>query len=147
LTKSWAWGLASKSLEQLLKHSRWNGPFHVQDRCWAFRDMRDGTSNTLAVGERARHNRKPTHDKLFNYWYIGTPDAQDQHSQFSGSTGIPLNTPDTGEYGYAGFRSYHPGGVQFAVCDGSATFISEIVDPDVMKALGTRRGGEPVSLP
>lgn len=43
-------------------------------------------------------------------------------------------------------RSYHPGGVNSAMADGSARFISEGVDAAVWRAFSTRSGGEAVSL-
>ncbi|MCA9084215.1 MAG: DUF1559 domain-containing protein, partial [Planctomycetaceae bacterium] len=42
--------------------------------------------------------------------------------------------------------SLHPGGAQFAFGDGSVHLISEFIDEDVYKALGTISGGETVSV-
>ncbi len=39
-------------------------------------------------------------------------------------------------------RSYHPGGVMSALCDGSAQFIAETIHLDVWQHLGTPDGGE-----
>ena len=41
-------------------------------------------------------------------------------------------------------RSYHPGGVNHALADGSVRFISETVDTKTYQFLGTRDGGETV---
>ena len=38
--------------------------------------------------------------------------------------------------------SDHPGGVNAAFCDGSARFLSELLERRVVKALCTRDGGE-----
>jgi prepilin-type processing-associated H-X9-DG protein len=38
--------------------------------------------------------------------------------------------------------SEHPGGVNVANVDGSVSFVSETVDPNVWWAKGTRNGGE-----
>lgn len=43
--------------------------------------------------------------------------------------------------------SYHPGGAQVAMCDGSVRFAAESVDLDVWVAAGTRRGAESRPLP
>jgi prepilin-type processing-associated H-X9-DG protein len=43
--------------------------------------------------------------------------------------------------------SNHPGGVNSLMGDGSVHFISESIDADVWRALGTRSGRESVSLP
>jgi prepilin-type processing-associated H-X9-DG protein len=44
-----------------------------------------------------------------------------------------------------GFRSYHPGIVNVLFGDGSVTSVSEDIDPDLLKALITIDGGEPVN--
>ena len=41
--------------------------------------------------------------------------------------------------------SYHPGGVNAALCDGSVKFFKESVSPPVWMSLGTRAGGEVLS--
>jgi prepilin-type processing-associated H-X9-DG protein len=45
-----------------------------------------------------------------------------------------------------GFNSYHTGGVQFAMADGSVHFISDSIALGLYRALATRVGGEVVSL-
>ena len=42
-------------------------------------------------------------------------------------------------------RSYHPGGVNVSLADGSTRFVSENVDLTIYHALGTRDGGEVVA--
>jgi prepilin-type N-terminal cleavage/methylation domain-containing protein/prepilin-type processing-associated H-X9-DG protein len=42
-------------------------------------------------------------------------------------------------------RSYHPGGVNVAFCDGSVKFIKDTVNPTNWRAVGTRAGGEVLS--
>ncbi len=44
-------------------------------------------------------------------------------------------------------RSYHPGGANHGLADGSVTFFSETIDLDTYQALGSARGGEAVSAP
>lgn len=44
-------------------------------------------------------------------------------------------------------RSFHPGGSQHALGDGSVRFISETIQWDLYQALGSKSGGEPVSPP
>ncbi|SIO47095.1 prepilin-type N-terminal cleavage/methylation domain-containing protein/prepilin-type processing-associated H-X9-DG domain-containing protein [Singulisphaera sp. GP187] len=41
-------------------------------------------------------------------------------------------------------RSYHSGGVNVALCDGSVRFIKNSIQLDVWRALGTRAGGETI---
>ena len=42
-------------------------------------------------------------------------------------------------------RSYHPGGVNFALADGSVRFVTQSVSLHVWQAIGTRKGGEVIS--
>ncbi|MFO0953393.1 MAG: DUF1559 domain-containing protein [Isosphaeraceae bacterium] len=44
-----------------------------------------------------------------------------------------------------GFKSWHPGGVNMAMADGSVKFMKQTVHPRVYNALGTRNRGEVVS--
>jgi prepilin-type N-terminal cleavage/methylation domain-containing protein/prepilin-type processing-associated H-X9-DG protein len=43
--------------------------------------------------------------------------------------------------------SYHSGGVNICMCDGSVRFVNENVDPVVWTAAGSRNGGETATLP
>jgi prepilin-type N-terminal cleavage/methylation domain-containing protein/prepilin-type processing-associated H-X9-DG protein len=43
--------------------------------------------------------------------------------------------------------SYHPGGVNVALCDGSTRFVSETIDADIWTGAGTMQGGEVGNLP
>ncbi len=45
-----------------------------------------------------------------------------------------------------GFRSAHPGGVQFALADGSVHFLAENIETKTYRALSTRAGDESVPL-
>jgi prepilin-type N-terminal cleavage/methylation domain-containing protein/prepilin-type processing-associated H-X9-DG protein len=44
--------------------------------------------------------------------------------------------------GQYGFRSFHPGGANFAMADGSVKFIKNSISVNTYRALGTRAGGE-----
>jgi prepilin-type N-terminal cleavage/methylation domain-containing protein/prepilin-type processing-associated H-X9-DG protein len=50
------------------------------------------------------------------------------------------------DQGHLAARSYHPGGVNVALADGSTRFISENIQLSTWQALGTRAGGETVDL-
>jgi len=125
-------------------HSRFNGAF-TQNLCYGIRDLTDGASNTVGVGERCRQAASDTdNNRKRQYFFLGSPNAQNEHASFSGSIGTTLNST-TGDYGYAGFQSNHTGGVQFLMLDGAVRFISENLDNLVRQALGTRSGGEVVA--
>lgn len=42
------------------------------------------------------------------------------------------------------FRSWHPGGLNFALADGSVRFFDDAIELSVYRALATIRGGEPL---
>lgn len=99
-------------------------------------------------------------DGLSNTWMIG--ETIPSHCIFNGAyatnfpvypTTIPLNTMEDDEglsgswYRTCGFKSWHPGGANFAVGDGSVHYVSESIDFRLYNNLGTREGGEAVSVP
>jgi len=50
-------------------------------------------------------------------------------------------------YRVCGFKSRHPGGTNFLLGDGSVRFFSATIDYRLFNNLGTRAGGEAVSVP
>jgi prepilin-type N-terminal cleavage/methylation domain-containing protein/prepilin-type processing-associated H-X9-DG protein len=131
--------------------------------------MRDGTSNTLAIGESAQIHTSTSYGP---YWGAGvhtsvhgrilqvTPGLVQQ----SGGTDITtatnycaINTPTgrlvsgttgvAGNYQYAwGFGSRHTGGANFVLCDGSVKFVRNTVDYiSVLQCLATPEGSEVAS--
>jgi Protein of unknown function (DUF1559) len=53
----------------------------------------------------------------------------------------------SGAGAYAGARSRHPGGVVASMVDGSTHFFSNSIDVTTWQSMGTRAGGDPVSVP
>jgi prepilin-type N-terminal cleavage/methylation domain-containing protein/prepilin-type processing-associated H-X9-DG protein len=108
-----------------------------------FADVLDGLSNTFAVGE------------CVGAFCI----CQNLESQCWGTTAHPINymndslaanlptqaNPRWDES--IGFRSYHPGGANFLMCDGSVRFVDENIDGETYRALASREGGETVTVP
>jgi len=80
----------------------------------------DGTSNTILIGEAAG-----------NYRPWGHP-----HNYRDPTLGIN-KSPD-------GFGSPWPAGAVFSFADGSTRFLTDDIDPQVLRALATPRGGEKV---
>ena len=147
------------------------------------RDVRDGASQTLLVGERGFRigaldniDDTETNDNLrFGHWFSAP-------GQRNGSAGVVLGTrevnfasgrsrlpcerdcpPGPYRFGPPGqirdasgsvreecdlfhFWSWHAGGANFLYADGSVHFLGYGADA-VLPALGTRAGGEVVTLP
>jgi prepilin-type processing-associated H-X9-DG protein len=119
------------------------GPYDDSQAGWAFndqdrrngiayresgikiRDIMDGTSNTLAVGESAWTLTNVT--RMFGAIDPATGYANGFSTALSSHTQWPMNPPVTvgNQFRDEAFHSLHEGGAQFLLCDGSVRFISE----------------------
>ncbi|MEW4562004.1 DUF1559 domain-containing protein [Bremerella sp. JC770] len=106
------------------------------------RDITDGTSNSLLLGEiRWRSNDVgSTNNVLYGSvagggqaradFVNGNGDANNSQGPFrhlrAARRSMNMRTTDQRFYGRS-FASYHPGGGQYALCDGSVRFISELI--------------------
>ena len=118
------------------------GVFHLEKI--SFRDIADGTSNTIGLGEISYTNY--TH---YRSWirapYLGSG---------GGGTGMmtakghrwAINSANDGTItlrtNEGGYGSHHPGGANFGHMDGSVRFLSETVDMETYRAMASRAGGE-----
>ena len=106
-------------------------------------EIMDGTSNTFAVGEILPECRDDVeiyaHD-MWSYNRHATNTFANAPPNFD--TCPPFNQgacDDAGDWPASrGFKSKHPGGVQFVLCDGSVRFISEGIDLKTYHRLGER---------
>jgi prepilin-type N-terminal cleavage/methylation domain-containing protein len=116
------------------------GPNHRKPT--KFRDIIDGTSNTLMIGETDFMPRGVPSTDYGAVWAYG-------YFYSWGTAYYPFNDHDVpaAESTFGRFRSQHPGGAQFALSDGSVRFIAETVEHSVYQAVSTRDQGEAVSLP
>jgi prepilin-type N-terminal cleavage/methylation domain-containing protein/prepilin-type processing-associated H-X9-DG protein len=123
-------------------------------------EIRDGTSNTLMVGERF-----PNAELRFGWWYAGTGQNLNGSAdmllgvrEFRESANFRTPTCPPNEPYHFGpgsmdnpcdifhFWSLHPGGSNFLLADGSVHFLRYEADP-LLPALATRAGGETVQVP
>jgi prepilin-type N-terminal cleavage/methylation domain-containing protein len=105
------------------------------------RDIVDGTSNTFLAGETdfaPRGQPSTMYGGVWGYGYLGYA---------WGSTFIKFNRHDHTATVYGAYRSQHPAGANFAICDGSVRFVNTNIDDVIYKAAGTRNNGEIVTLP
>ena len=108
-----------------------NGTMVLQ-RSFKFRDILDGLSNTLIVGERNSEFSPST-------WLGVFAGAAHAPGRIVAVAETPPNSSVTPGFT---FSSYHPAGTNFLSADGSVKMISESIDMQTYRALCTRAGGE-----
>ncbi|MEM0926358.1 MAG: DUF1559 domain-containing protein [Planctomycetota bacterium] len=111
-----------------------------------FSKVLDGTSHTIAIGERCLRNYAAVWAGGNSWRGCGFGDNQ----MVIGTAFYPINDPpirqnvDCDGQGSANFSSYHYGGASFLFADGSVQFLSEQIDRSVFKDLAQRDDGKTV---
>ena len=123
-----------------------------RDSVVAYRDITDGLSQTLTVGERGHRLGEAT-------WVgsvtgavlfpgdndgIGYPRAENGPGMILGHAGGRLGPGDPGGE-VNQFYSQHPGGVNFLFADGHVAFLKTTTPNRTFRALATRAGAEVIS--
>jgi prepilin-type N-terminal cleavage/methylation domain-containing protein/prepilin-type processing-associated H-X9-DG protein len=112
----------------------------------------DGTSNTLAAGEKSQNLARATWTGAVTHAAVPITElqAEDGLSPESGDALViahsgELDGPNSKPAHADQFWSRHPGGCQFLFADGSVRFLKEKRPLPIFQALITRQGGEILS--
>src|SRR5262245_8973227 len=117
-------------------------------------DATDGTSTTLLLGETLPDQRRGRDRPNWARSVVATlattiipiNHMTDYLNPDDGCTVAPdrfFDNPNVAD----GFKSWHPGGANFALADGSVRFLSRTIDHQTFQYLGCRHDGQAVSLP
>lgn len=117
-----------------------------------FREITDGTSHTIAVGERSHALGQST--------WVGSvtgallaPGPADGIGTYEVEHGATMTLGQAGEHISPGdpkgegdmFHSLHAAGANFVFADAHVSFLTSQMDPEVFEAMSTRAGGETIS--
>lgn len=121
---------------------------------YGFQSIVDGTSNTLLVAEKLQGTGQDL--RAFSWWGDGSsfttylpPNSTQPDRIYSASycnnlpeANLPCDVTTASAPTMFAARSRHPGGVQVALCDGSARFVAETIQIDIWRGLSTTHGQE-----
>ncbi len=104
----------------------------------SFAGVTDGLSNTLMIGEDVASENNHSAAFYANGDWAGVHTPLNQF----------LRPPRPDDWwDVIGFRSRHPGIVQFGLADGSVRSVGETIDKALLRALSTRAGREVAAVP
>lgn len=138
-------------------------PVYSYKNAVKYSDIRDGSSNTIAVGEISRSNNQTTgfiaHRVSWVFGadgFVNTSNATPGYVPIRifavrsfGNNRINENRDflnNIGEQNTQSFSSNHPGGAIFSMADGSTRFFHDGMDIGELLALSSVSSGEPVTL-
>ncbi len=135
-----------------------DAPFS-RNKSAGLRDMTDGTSNTLMLSEvkiginqgTNSDHRGDIYNDDHNCFYFNVyttpntktvPDYMQGYCLYPNATNPPCNAKPSPGVSFNAARSFHSGGVNVALGDGSVRFVKDSTALMVWRALGTMNGGE-----
>lgn len=160
---NWAWNTFNTNATPQWNQTRWGVSNNGLDRgnglifranAFAYSNpmakVTDGTSNTFAVGEAIPEFCNHTWWWHFNGVTATTAIPLNQPALCAGGAGLTKEAAlkaCLGDWNHNySFMSRHTGGGHFLMVDGSTQFVSENIDLNVYRGLGTIAGGETVSV-
>lgn len=130
--------------------TQWSGPFNRNGISARFTDITDGLSNTIFMGEIrplcSVHSQRGWEESCNGNGLTSTVIPMN-FDTCSRSSSVPDNCHRYCNWGTEwGFRSRHPGGVQFIFGDGGVRFLHETLDHQTYQYLGAKADGHVASF-
>ena len=124
-----------------------DGIFGANEPC-KIAHILDGTSNTLMVGEATGAGAGTYMGQAWVSANIyDTRDGINGPNTVLGGTFPGMDPSKPGQnVNDSGFSSYHPGGCNFMLADGSVSFLSQNISQNILAALTTRAGPSPRNI-
>jgi len=114
----------------------------------------DGLSNTIMIGDYIHRDATGGNGGFpgnVRVWLFSTRDSQlatyGMRMIYQDTINSPRDRTMGVAFNHLPFGSNHPGGVNFAIADGSVRFVTENIDFNVYRAAATIDGGEALQLP
>jgi prepilin-type N-terminal cleavage/methylation domain-containing protein len=118
------------------------GMFNINTR-FSFKDMPDGSSNTILAGDKyVSHRNNTIRDQTDSTgWRWGFHSTRNMVSPMNAMSLSPWGNLDVT------FGSFHTGGANFVLGDGSVHFITQTINLRTYQSLGNRDDGQVVEFP